>query len=952
MVAVLRQLIAIVPVTLRRLRAHLGLTLCALVALTTAVAIAVSIPIYAESAGLRILRAETAQQEQRQGRSPFALLLRYVASQNQNRLLDWAALAPADAFLTINAPERLGLPLDGLGRHARTEALRMLLPAATTGSGPSFKPATLGFLSGLDDQIQLIDGAQPAPGAPDQPIEVLISSALADEIGLNPGAAFTLITELRGQTISLPIVVAGIWEPRNPRDPAWFYQVDSFRDVLLVDETTFTKVINAALPATISQVVWFVRLNAASLDPAEAVPLLRRIETVRAQVAGLVPGLRLEQSPVELLNQYRREVTTLTIQLFLFGAPVLGLVLSFMTLIAGLLADRQRAVIALFKTRGVRDEQLLGMALVEWVLLGAGALLFGAPLGLLCARLITNTRSFLQLAADMPPLQLSLGVRHLPGGIAIIGITLLAVALPIVRATRFTIVDAQQQASRTLRAPLWQRAYLDLLLLAPTLYAIIQLRRRNELFGLQTQGDIFANPFIFGLPVTLGLALGLLAIRLLPMLLSALARCAAWPSWTAPLVVLRVLARQPAAYRGPLLLLILTLSLATFSASMAATLNGALQQAVRYQVGAPTQLLETGANAASPAQPGTAAAPVDIAEEPRFLFIPVEAHLDVPGITAATRVGRYQATLRLGGLSRPAQLVGIDRSTFPHVTPFFAPEWAAGASLGELMNRLAQHSDGVIVSRAVLAAGLQLNATLPTSLELYGDRREASFRIIAVVDHWPGIDLQQDPLIIANLNYIFDQMGGQYPYDVWIDRDPTVALDAIERGVRELGVALIDLRDAEAILRSEQARPTRQGAFGILSIGFIVSGCLALLGFFLAAVISARQRTIELGVLQALGMRRISAIGALLLEQGLLISIGIGIGTGVGLSVAMLVVPLLQTSGNPPGGAPPYPPQIAWEQVSAMYGIFLVALSLTLVMLIILLGRMRLFQAVKLGDPA
>jgi putative ABC transport system permease protein len=948
----MRQVIAIVPITLRRLRAHVGLTLCALLALTTAVAIPIAIPIYAEGAGLRILRTETAQQEQRQGRSPFALLLRYVAAQNQNRPLDWAALAPADAFLTVNAPERIGLPLDGLGRHARTEPLRMLLPAADAGSGPTFKPATLGFVSGLDDQIRLIDGARPAPGAPDQPIEVLISTTLANEVGLNPGAAVTLIAELRGETISLPIVVAGIWEARNPRDPAWFYQVDSFRDVLLVDEATFTGVINAALPASISQMVWFVRLNATSLAPGEAVPLLRRIEAVRAQVAGLAPGLRLEQSPIELLNQYRRQATTLTLQLFLFGAPALGLVISFITLIAGLLAERQRAVIALFKTRGVRDEQLLGIAMLEWTLLGAGALALGAPLGLLCARIITNTRSFLQLAADMPPLALSLGMRHLPGGIAIVGVTLLAVALPIVRATQFTIVDAQQQASRTLRTPLWQRAYLDLLLLAPTLYVIIQLRRRNDLFGLQTQGDIFANPLIFVLPVTLGLALGLLAMRLLPMLFSALARCAAWPNWTGPLVVLRVLARQPAAYRGPLLLLILTLSLATFSASMAATLDGALEQAVRYQVGAPTQLLETGASTANPAQPGAAPPPVDSAEEPRFLFLPVEAHLDVPGITAATRVGRYQATLRLGGLSRSAQLVGIDRSTFPQVTPFFAPEWAGGASLGELMNRLGQTSNGVIVSRDMLTAGLQLDATLPATLELYGDRRETSLRIVAVVDHWPGIDLRQGPLIVGNLNYIFDQMGGQYPYDVWIDRDPAVALTTIERGVRELGVALIDLRDAETILRAEQARPTRQGAFGMLSIGFIVAGGLAFLGFCIAALVSARQRMIELGVLQALGMGRISAIGSLILEQGVLIGIGTGIGTGVGLSVATLVVPLLQPGGALPGGAPPYPPLIAWEQIGVMYSLFLLALSLTLGMLIMLLDRMRLFQAVKLGDTA
>jgi hypothetical protein len=52
---------------------------CALVALIAAVALAVSIPVYAEAASLQLLQDEIAKQEQQTGRSPFALLFRYVA---------------------------------------------------------------------------------------------------------------------------------------------------------------------------------------------------------------------------------------------------------------------------------------------------------------------------------------------------------------------------------------------------------------------------------------------------------------------------------------------------------------------------------------------------------------------------------------------------------------------------------------------------------------------------------------------------------------------------------------------------------------------------------------------------------------------------------------------------------------------------------------------------------
>jgi putative ABC transport system permease protein len=82
----------------------------------------------------------------------------------------------------------------------------------------------------------------------------------------------------------------------------------------------------------------------------------------------------------------------------------------------------------------------------------------------------------------------------------------------------------------------------------------------------------------------------------------------------------------------------------------------------------------------------------------------------------------------------------------------------------------------------------------------------------------------------------------------------------------------------------------------------------------------------------------------------LLVAAGIGAGTGIGLLAARLVVPLLQVGAGPHPGTPAYPPQIAWDQVSLIYLVFAAALLLTLLALSWTLGRMRLFQAVKLGD--
>lgn len=953
-----------VTTALRRLRANAGLALCALVATTAAVALAVSIPVYAEAANLRLLQNEIRKQEQRAGRSPFALLFRYVGSWNGP--MEWERVEPVDEYLQGAGIGFLGLPLEGLARHVRTGELRLFVPPSSTQGEQALKNVTLGFLGGMDDALEIVDGSPPRPAKDlSQPVEVLISYSLADQVGINVGDEFRVVGSSGSAMVAIPIRIAGLWKPRDAAAAAWFFPPDAFHDVILLPEASWSGPVAGALKGEVGQVLWFARLSGAGISTTTAAPLLGRIEAVRAQVAGVVAGLRLEQSPADALTRYQQESAALTRQLLVLGAPILALVLYFVALVAALLVNRQRGEIALLKTRGVRDSQILGMYVVEWLLLGALALALGPLAGLVFARAMGSTSSFLELTAGAPPLPIELAWAHLRFGVLAVALALAAALVPALVATRRTLVDEQQSASRIVRPPLWQRWYLDLLLLLPALYGVYQLRQGGGLrLGPAQQGeppgnDLLANPLLVLVPVLLCFALGLLAVRLIPALFELLARLAAVPSWSAPLVALRSLARQPGAYRGPLLLLILTLSLAAFSASTAATLDGALKRAIGYQIGADTQLLETGESTEQPQnEPGAFGQPSgdgiaerkDIQDEARFLFAPVGDHLDVPGISAATRVGTYEATMQVGGAAQNARLVGIDRYEFPHTIGYWDPAWAGGQSLGALMNLLARTPDGVLVSRDALAKGLNIGDTLPASLSMFGDRREVPFTVLAAIDLWPGYYPQDGPLLVANLPYVFDQMGGQYPYDVWIAREPGADVDAIVGGVRNLGITVVDARDTQTLIAEQQLEPRRQGLFGLLSVGFLTAGALTLLGFLLGALITARKRAIELGVLRALGMGSVQVAVALLVEQILLVASGIAAGTGIGLLATVLVVPALDVGAGPYPGTPPFPPQVAWLEVARIYAVFAAALALTLLALAWVLSRMELVQAVKLGD--
>src|SRR5262249_58069919 len=92
-------IISVFTTALKRLRANFGLALCALVALVAAVALAISIPVYAEGASLRLLKGELAKQERQNNRSPFALLFRHFVS-DTNQPLESERVKPADDYIT------------------------------------------------------------------------------------------------------------------------------------------------------------------------------------------------------------------------------------------------------------------------------------------------------------------------------------------------------------------------------------------------------------------------------------------------------------------------------------------------------------------------------------------------------------------------------------------------------------------------------------------------------------------------------------------------------------------------------------------------------------------------------------------------------------------------------------------------------------------------------------
>jgi putative ABC transport system permease protein len=163
-------------------------------------------------------------------------------------------------------------------------------------------------------------------------------------------------------------------------------------------------------------------------------------------------------------------------------------------------------------------------------------------------------------------------------------------------------------------------------------------------------------------------------------------------------------------------------------------------------------------------------------------------------------------------------------------------------------------------------------------------------------------------------------------------------------------VNVLAFEDVRTQVLKEQTRPERQGLFGVLSVGFAAAALLTVLGFFLYAVFSFRRRLIELGVLRAVGLSA-PQMGAFLgWELLLLLGTGVGAGTALGVAASRIYIPYMQVGISPESTIVPFAVIIAWPEIYRIYALFGALFVIALAVLLVFLLRMKIFQAVKLGE--
>jgi putative ABC transport system permease protein len=519
-------------------------------------------------------------------------------------------------------------------------------------------------------------------------------------------------------------------------------------------------------------------------------------------------------------------------------------------LAAVLAGRRRRATLSLASGRGASAGQVVRAVVAEGVLLGTPAAIAGA------------VGAVLLVPGDSADGALAVAL-------AAIVVAVLALVIATVPGVAPAALGAGRELSRA-RPPSPRRLVVEGVVIMLAVVGAALLRDRgigtvggpadagttggSTAIGTAAGGVATADPLMAAVPALVGLAAGLVAIRLLPILVAPLARLSRRARGLVPLLALR---RAAAGGAGAIVLVLLaTSTIGAFSVAALVDIDHAADTVAWDQVGADFRV--TGAG------------------------IPLLAHFDfgaLPGVEASATMYRDRATI-VGSGTLP-DLAAIDLEAYERVvlgTP------GAAALPAELFGPPVEPLP-IVVSDGLANAigGVTIGDTIKVGVEGY----EFSARVVASRATFPGMSDNSLFLIVNRA-----QLLGLFPTVLF---QPSVAfLRAPPDAAPAIRQAITSAMSADVTGRVEMTTGLREAPIVTairagIGAAAVVAAIYAALAVAVALALNGSARAIELAHLRTLGLSNGQASRLLLVEQVPAIAIAFvgGLGLGVGLFTAL-----------------------------------------------------------------
>ena len=613
------------------------------------------------------------------------------------------------------------------------------------------------YMSGLfPERTEVVEGRWPySDGATavdaGAPLEVALDVAGGELLQLAPGDEIDAYLSVGGSPEdSIRVRVVGLFNRLDSEGEFWYGVGRTFShtedEVAIVPLFTTPDAILEHVahnyPGSYADVRWYFYLDRHSLRAGDVASVRDTIAQVRAS---LPRSLNNSSSSIELdevLSAFQEQVLLSRIPLYLMVSLTTGILVYYLALISGMVVKSRARETSILKSRGVTTPQLGLFALVEGALLAVPAIALGPVLALAISRALG--RVFVETDLESSGIPVSLPSQAFILGAAGAALAAAVLTVSTVLASRQGMVEFRQTGARPPRAPFIHRSYLDLLALALIALVWWQIQARGSFLVRSVgTGELEVDASLLLGPVLGLLAVGLLVMRLFPLVVSFLARAAetVGPVWLVQ--GLRRVSRDPIMPGSLVVLLMLTTALGVMGSTFSSTIERNQRDRALYDSGADLRI-----------QHGTGRAPVSTLGMANLV-----QRLD--GVDTITEVLRTSGTLSAGAFDQtPVTIVAVESESFADVA-WYRDDFTGGVPLPSITQAI--RTDPAV---SILSDGIPL-PPFSTSLALWVNpgTTEPNATLVARVRDDSG--------------YYFDVPFGSMNFEDWeLDSQGWVRVDA------------------------------------------------------------------------------------------------------------------------------------------------------------------------------
>lgn len=790
---------------------------------------------------------------------------------------------------------------------------------------------------------------------------------LGDILMLSETSASGDLIEEQGQ---LAFHVVGIFTAEDPSDPYWVRQDSYYSNHLFIVDDQLDDLLRPGYQDTLDggdevealvnlSGIWNTVFDYTELTP-DQVGYFRELNASYMRQMNdrrnvFTPNYTNTLAAFEL--QSRQTGVTLT----LLQVPIYLLLLAFIYMVSKQLLRMEMNEIAVFKSRGASRSQVLLVYVLQSLSVGVLAMILAIPLSFFLTNVIGSADAFLSFVSRQA-LPLRIQSAFLLALIAALTVGFFTMIIPAFRLSKTTIVEQKQQLQALdQKKPIWQKLFLDLVLLAVSIYALYSFEQQRDSIadrvaaGQGTDGLLFLSSSLFMVGSSL------VIWRILPLLIVLIYRMG--KNLWGPALYLSFLQTIRSRNRQVFIsvFLMLTMSIGLFSAITARTINENARSQIRYLNGTDLIVREFWQSNADA-----------VLEDPELELVYQEPdfaiYREMDEVLGMARV-YTNATVNARARNvdqRNVQLMGIHTREFGETVtfdPLLLPR-----HINNYLNEMAENANAVLVSE-----NFRTNYNLEIGDTIYynDSNSESVYGLIAgFVPYWPSyqpttsqeysdgqIIVTDNYLIVAHLSTVQSSFG-LAPYDVWLrtDGESQFLYDFAEAAADPEGDSVSSGRvftrfvdtNAEQVALNQD--PVLQGTNGLLTISYLVVLILCAVGFLIYWILSIRSRTLLFGIFRAMGLRFRELIVMLVHEQLCVTLPALLAGTGIGYVAARLYVPLIMIAYG--SRSQVIPLRIQYAGLDFARTLLIVGFTIVLCLLALAwqIRRINIAQALKLGE--